>query len=411
MSCGGRVYGSNNMQLDFQAIFNEYIADSQKEWAHDRTLTVGASEVFGCLRKVWFRKRGKEFTCDVPTGQMELVEDGVEIIDGAEYPKFTETPIMAKVPTYPEDDDDEGSRGAAHRGDVLEQHYVVPAIREKLPEGKLLFGGLDQKTLFHNKNSATPDGIIVGLARDALALYGVPDIGTHCICLEIKTIDPRVRLTEEKAIHHGQAQTQMGIIHEKTSYRPLYTVILYVDASFLDKISPYIVKFDPDAWQAAQQRANTVYLEDNPAEIPPEGKLDGECALCDFRRSCAFVTNGSIPDDNSKLVDEGLLLQFDDLTAKHETARLAVAEAEADLEKIKAEIKDALILADTRKIGGKKAKRPWNVSWYSQAGRSALSRKLVQGALGEDLSAFETEGVPFDVLRITFSDEKTNKNA
>jgi hypothetical protein len=398
------------MRINFEALFNEYVAETQKEWAHDRNLTVGASEIFGCLRKVFFRKRGGDFTRQVETGQFELVEDGVEIVDGAEYPKMVEKPIMKTVPIYPEDDDEERSRGAAHRGDLLEAHYVVPAIRAKLPKGKLLFGGTEQKTLFHNKNSATPDGVIIGLDRDALVDYGIADIGTHCICLEIKTIDPRVNLKEEKAIHHGQAQTQMGIIRELTPYKPNYTVILYINASFLDNVKPYVVEFDPDAWAAAQERANTVYAVNDPADIPPEGKLTGECDLCEFSRSCAFVITGTIPDDNSKLVDEALLLEFDPLASRHEIARVAAEEALENLEQVKAEIKEALRASDTRKIGGKKAKRPWSISWYAQKGRQSLSRKLVQEALGEDLSAFETEGNPFDVLKISFSSEKASSS-
>lgn len=399
------------MRLDFQAMFAAHVAATQKEWTHDRSKTVGASEVFRCLRGVWFRKRGSEFTILTPSG-LEVVEDGTEFVDSNEVPKFVEREVFTEEPMYPEDEDDEDSWGATRRGDLLEAHYVVPAVRDNLPKGKLLFSGADQKTLVLGNNSATPDGLIIGLDRDALADYGIPDIGTHCIALEIKSIDPRVKLEEEKAVHHGQVQVQMGIIRELTPYKPQFAVILYVDASFLDKIKVFIVEFDPNAWEvAAKSRANDVFTINDPALIPPEGKMDGECRLCEFQRTCAIVTNGSIPDDNSKEADEALLQEFDPLADEWKEKKEAADAANKEFEEMKVRIKDALFASGTRKLGGKRGKkapsRPWSMSWYSQDGQMRLSTKLLKQALGDDLAAFKEEGNPFDVLRVSFSSEKT----
>ena len=44
------------MPIDIKAIFDSYYESRQKTWAHDRSKTVGASEVFGCVRKGWFEK-------------------------------------------------------------------------------------------------------------------------------------------------------------------------------------------------------------------------------------------------------------------------------------------------------------------------------------------------------------------
>ena len=389
------------MQLDFDAMFAAHVASTQKEWAHDRTETVGASEIFGCLRKAFFRKRGAEFFDTVPDG-FEVVEDSADPTGFSEQPKF------AKVFHYPKDDDFEDRWGASRRGDLLEAHYVVPAVRDNLPgKAKMLFSGSDQKTLFHKRNSATPDGLIIGLDRDALAKYGVPDIGTHCICLEIKSIDPRVNLKEERAIHHGQAQTQMGIFRETTPYQPNYTVLLYVDASFLDHIRVFVVPYERQAWTSAQIRATTLYEVKHPSEIPPEGKLDGECEYCEFTRSCAFVTTGAIPEDESKITnnDELLLSEFDAIAEDYEATKNRVDAAAKDLEVLRQRIKDELTRIGTRKIGGKKAKRHWSIAWYGQNGQRRLDSKLLTDALG-DLEPFKTEGNPFDVLRVTFSDEK-----
>jgi len=394
------------MRLDFEAMFSAYVAGTTKSWEHDRSKTLGASEVFGCLRKAWFKKRAIEFTERIQIG-MDTVEDGVDVIDGIEYPRFVETPTYADVDRYPPDEDTEESWGAMRRGDILEAHFVVPAIRDNLPKGKLIFGGNDQKTFIEGYNSATPDGIIIGIDRDALANYGVPDIGTSCIMFEIKSIDPRVTLKEEKAIHHGQTQQQMGLVREKTPYKPNFAVILYVDASFLDKIKVFVVEFDEESWAAAKHRANEVYTTDDPAKIMPEGRLDGECAFCIFTKSCAIVTNGTIPDDNSKLIakDEELLVEFDPLAAEYQECQRAAKEAEKAFEQVKMKVKTELALIGSRKIGGKKMRRLYSFSWSPRAGQKRLSTALLQEALGEDLDAFKAEGNPFDVLTAKFADE------
>src|ERR1035437_1861543 len=79
--------------LDFVSIFSEYIAANQKEWAHDRAKSVGASEVFGCLRQMWFRKFGEK--------------NGFAV-----------------------DEDADEDWGAMQRGKILEAHFVVPPIRD-----------------------------------------------------------------------------------------------------------------------------------------------------------------------------------------------------------------------------------------------------------------------------------------
>jgi hypothetical protein len=183
-------------------------------------------------------------------------------------------------------------------------------------------------------------------------------------------------------------------------------VILYIDASFLDKIKVFVVPYEGEQWAAAQTRANTVFAINDPAQIPPEGKLDNECNTCPFQRSCAIVTNGTIPDDNSKLVDEALLEEFDPIAAEYEAKKEAAELAARAFEEIKIRVKDELVAAGTRRLGGKKAKRRWSMSWYSQDGQFRLSTRLLKDALGEDLDAYKEQGNPFDVLRVTFTDEK-----
>src|ERR1039458_4661284 len=129
--------------LDFDVMFKDSIDANQKTWKYDRMESVGASEAFDCLRKIWFVKLGVKFG---------FAQDE-------------------------EDEKDPESWGARERGNLLEEHYVVPAVRDHLPgNAKLRMAGKQQETLFLNKNSATPDGLIVGLPRNALKKYGIVDI-------------------------------------------------------------------------------------------------------------------------------------------------------------------------------------------------------------------------------------------
>lgn len=353
--------------LNFNEIFNKWNESTKKIFSHDRSQTVGASEVFGCLRQVFFKKRGKDLG-------------------------------------YEKDKDNDDSWGASKRGDLLENHYIVPALRDFLPEGaKLLFSGEDQKTLFHNKNSATPDGLIVGLEKDALIDFGIPDIKSDCVVIEMKTIDPRVGLKEEKIIHHGQAQIQMGIFRENTKYKPYYAVILYVDASFLDNIKPFIVEYDQSKWEAAQKRANTIWEYDDPKQFRPEGKFDDSCGFCEYKKACSLVTIGSIPPEEKKSTysDEGreevgkLVKEIKELETKMELEKKSVEEK-------KYEVKRILEREKTRKMQAED--RKWRITWFSQAGKKTVDMEALKETLKEheiDIEDFMKEGKPFDTLRIT----------
>ena len=241
--------------LNFADIFSDFIEQNQKVWAHDRSESVGASEVFGCERLAWFKRFGE-------------------------------------ASGFAVDEDYEQDWGATKRGDILEEHFVVPAIRDHLPgTAKLILAGGKQVTFFHGHNSATPDGIILNLERDALKLYGVEDIGpSGCVTFEIKSIDPRVSLHQEKDIHFGQVQTQMGIIRAETEYKPDYAIIIYVDASFLSRIKVFAIKFDERVWTESKRRATRIMTTTDPVQMSPEGKIDGGCKFCPWTTAC---TNAS----------------------------------------------------------------------------------------------------------------------
>ena len=97
-------------------------AKNAHKWDHhDRSTTLGASEVFHCLRQSVYKKSG--------------------------------------IPQDPEHVD---NVGAMERGNLIEQHWIVPALLGNLPDTvKLLWAGDDQRTLVEDRISATPDGLLI----------------------------------------------------------------------------------------------------------------------------------------------------------------------------------------------------------------------------------------------------------
>jgi CRISPR/Cas system-associated exonuclease Cas4 (RecB family) len=360
--------------IDFRGGIDHYVKSHQKVWAHDRSKTLGASEAFGCIRKAWFSKNEAE-----------------------------------------KDESYENDWGALQRGDLIELHFVEPATRwflEDMTNARLVFGGKRQKTLIDEKSglSATPDGLVIGADDDALALYNVPSLGgSGCFNFEIKSIDPRVNLKEEKAIHRGQTIVQMGLTREKTRYKPNHAVIIYIDASFFSEIEVFVVPFDERTYQVAKKRARQVFETTDPTELMAEGRFEGGCAYCPFTTACTRVTKSAFPADEKTVANEENTPSplMEDFEARLREERAASAEYKA-AEKRKAEASERL-KQWFRDTGVRRAEVPSfakaSLSWTK--GRTTYD---VKSALtdGVDLSPYAREGEGYDVLRVS---EKGPKSA
>ena len=141
----------------------QYVETQKREWKHDRRQSIGASEIGQCARKVFCTK-------------------------------FEDDPDLA----VPRDPDAHDSWGARERGNLIEKHLLVPAMRAKYSH-LAMFMGEEQQTFFDGYLSATPDCLL--------------RTNGNYLLVEFKTIDPRVQLTEAKPEHVYQAQMQLGIIH------------------------------------------------------------------------------------------------------------------------------------------------------------------------------------------------------
>jgi hypothetical protein len=299
----------------------------------------------------------------------------------------------------PRDPDFADGWGARVRGSTFERHLWAPALRAVYGD-KLLYAGEKQITLTYGELSATPDGLLVGLPRDALAALGVPDIGERGeIVVECKTIDPRAALAKPKPEHVLQTQIQIGLFRALTRHRPEFALISYVDASFWDLVVEYAIPFDQAAFEAAQRRAAAIMHARHAGELRPEGWIAGgrECERCPWARACLGerVTMRAAPaEPTPELAAEVAAL------ARTALRREAAADAAtAALRATQHEIKERMRAAGVRSV----AADGLHVAWGSVRGRPSYDHNAMRAAAiaaGVNPAEFETAGVTTDRLDI-----------
>jgi hypothetical protein len=349
----------NPAWISIKEITRLFAESRQKEFSgHDRNNTVGASEIGGCERRTWFTKN-----------------------DAPRDPAFVER------------------YGALERGNLIERHWVVPAMAEHftLPV-QLLYAGDEQRTLVDGYLSATSDALLVNVPHDCLAWLGVEDIGpSECLGVEIKSIDPRVSVKEAKAAHEFQTQVQMGLLRAVTADHPDYTLIAYVDASFVDEVTEFAVKFDPAIYAAAQDRARRIMIASDASSLRPEGKMAGgrECGYCPWASHCAHVTVSNMPPDERPALSDSdvealFLFVRQERNLDAEIAQLTLEQAE-----YKQGIKEFLSKHGIRRYHND----AFSVAWSSTKPRITVDIAAAEAA-GIDLQPYRKEGDPSDRLSI-----------
>ena len=339
-------------------LLNHYVTNDAKVWEHDRSLTIGASEIGICARKNWYGKH-----------------------------KSTK------------DLDHEDRWGATRRGDLIERHLFVPALQARFGD-KLLFAGKDQKTFKEGHISATPDAVVIGLKRDVLAHLGVKDIGGDCILIECKTADPRTNLEKAKAQHAYQVQQQMGLVRLKTKYKPNYSLLVYIDASFHDEITEFAIPFDQKTFDGARARADLIMTAQAAKDLKPEGYIagGGECDHCAFKDACG-IERHNLPSEKwkDKPVDPQRVAEMTDMCKNAKTFEVERDAADAKLKNAQEEIRNRLREWDIRKI-------PGVVSLAGVKGRMAYDNSKIREAAiaaGVDVEQFSSVGEPTSRLTIS----------
>ena len=345
---------------------NGYAASLNKIWAHDRTQTIGASEIGHCSRKTFAVKNAGD----------------------------------AKHALTPDSDYHDGW-GARLRGTLMENEFWAPAMKSKYGD-KLLFSGKDQRTFASGYLSATPDGLLIEQDRDALAYLKVPDIGnddisSNCFMVESKTIDPRANLWEPKSENVFQTQVQMGLVRELTEWKPSYSLLSYMDASFWDDITEFVIPFDPKIFEVAKQRARMIMTATHFTELKPEGWIAGgsECEYCPFTRACG-IARRSIPAQEA-IADVQFVAEITELARAIRQYENAIEFNGTRMREMQNDLRERLRAKQVRKI-------PSVVTWTPVKGRKTYDASLMKNKLideGIDVEQYSKTGDPSDRLVIT----------
>lgn len=330
---------------------NEYAMSLEKVWGHDRTKTIGASEIGLCARRMHWTKTNRK-----------------------------------------PDEDQSANYGALLRGNVMESYFWVPAMQKKYGKN-LKLCGKQQKTLQDKYLSATPDGLVINQPLNALASLGVKDLRSDCFVIECKSIDPRVNITEEKAEHQYQTQIQMGLIRRRTKWKPEYAVISYMDASFWHEITEFVIRFDQKVFDDAYHRAERTLTQKS---HPPEGWIAGgkECEYCPFTKSCGIIRR-SVPESEAA-AEPQFVAEMTDLCREYRTYTDQQKEIEVKAREVQHKIKERLKEKGIRKI-------PKLVTWSPQKGRTSYDMVAIRDAAaakGIDVETFSTVGDATDRLQV-----------
>lgn len=338
------------MNIVKQAV-EAYVKANQKDMGpHDRTRTVGGSEIGQCERKVWAHK-------------MEGLKWGVE-----------------RDPDYVE------NWGAQWRGQIIEKHFLVPAIKAIYPHTIGL--GEDQQTLVDGLISATPDCFVLDRRSEFL--------------IEFKSIDPRVRLQEPKPEHVYQVQVQMGILHARTKRRPRYAILAYVDASFLNEITEFQIDYDPDVYQRAKIRAGKILGALTMHELKPEGWIAGgkECEYCAFTRACGIARTAVPADDAIEPADPQLVAEISDMAKQLKVVEALLSSYEEDKRELQNDIKERMREKGLKRVVGEGV----SITWTAVKGRDSWDMLPLLGAAsdaGVEVETFKKPGEPGDRLTVT----------
>lgn len=343
--------------LDLQAAAKSYLAESRRPFTHDRSRTIGSSEIGQCARKIWFEKK-----------------IGPQGYDASYNP----------------------ASGAAHRGDLLEEHYTRQVVRhalKKLGNGAtLIWDGESQHTIeaIEWRLSSTPDGLIVmphNVPRDALKKFGIDDCLTPSIVVEMKSYDPRIVGQLPKPEHVTQLNTQLGLIKKEGTYDPMFGVLMYVNASFPDEIKDFAFPFDRVVFEASIRRALHIMGAQHELHLRPEGKIAGgkECGHCPFAGRCLGHIP-MIPQESPHFVKLPKPQQtaLGKLVVAHKKTSAEIEELETDKRSLEEDITEILHDHKTQRTFGKLSNGDqFQVAWEFSDGRQILDRTALDEALAK----------------------------
>lgn len=370
--------------LDLEVAAAGVLKSRERKFSHDRSLTVGASDIGRCARSVWFEKK---------LGREGWDED--------------------YIPSW----------GAAARGDILEEQWSVPVIRKAVEAagGELIWAGSGNQHTIEVLNwrmSATPDGLGINLPTDFLAKYGVSDLlGTSCV-IEIKSFSPLIsKWNLPKPEHVDQVVAQIGLIKKEGTHDPKWGLIVYVNAANVEDIRAFPVMFPRQAFEGMIRRAIAIFSATDADQLRPEGLIAGkkECEYCPFKKRCSGYTK-SVPKENRPMADipSAQRAMIRAAATKLHNVRQEMTFLVAKEEGARAMLKEAMSRSGTRYVNGntfgygKDEVFPFEVTWRVTKPRVTWDEGKLASWIeesGKQVSDFQKTGKPGDVLIVKVKDD------
>lgn len=169
--------------------------------------------------------------------------------------------------------------GYAERGHMIEA-WAAPLLKHGLGEVgvELTHYGEHQVSYHAEYQSGTPDGLLWPLPKQVFVL-------------DAKSIDPRTNYMKlPKDGHVEQVQQNMDLVDRCTPDDVIVVggILLYIDASNLQKRRQINMAPDFDMQEHLESRATEIMTATDPMDLKPEGMYkSGGCARCAFTERCS----------------------------------------------------------------------------------------------------------------------------
>ena len=233
--------------------------------------------------------------------------------------------------------------------------------------------------------SATPDGFLT--------------IDGETIYLEIKSVDPRISgKSLPKSGHVAQCQYGMELCHRTGRAKPQRAFLIYQDASDWARVQIFEIQRDEAAASALLKRAKKIMSAKSPMDLEPMGLESGgaECSGCPLENTCKAERAARVTDyrDDARF-DEAVIAELDDLARQRMSAVLAEAEAKATKDAMSAQIRNIL----EEHNASIAATAGYSIRLSVRAGAKRFDRSAAE-ADGLDLEPYYKQGNGFPVLTI-----------
>lgn len=168
--------------------------------------------------------------------------------------------------------------GYAERGNIIEE-WAVKMFRASGLDVR--FAGKEQVSFYDQHQSGTPDGLVF--------------VKGGVLVLEIKSVDPRTNYSYlPKVDHIAQVQQNMDLVEHCLQERVLGSMLLYIDASNLQKRQQYNVEPDGEMQARLEEKSHRIADAGSPVDLPSEGMFTGGCDTCEFQRQCSALVAGDL---------------------------------------------------------------------------------------------------------------------